>query len=471
MLKKFRHKKIVKKIWITLLILILPGFVLWGLGGALRGQKNEYKYAGEIFGKKITLLEYRDAVDAVKNLMIMQFGYNLSDVEKHLNLESQAWERILLLYEAKQRRIKVNDQEVVDAIQSFPLFQRKGQFDDGIYSEILRYAFHTQARIFEEQMRQNLMLAKLYARITDKLALTNEEVTEEYRKYNEELSIYYIAGLLSDFQKDILPSEQEMKDYFAKNSLEFKRPLSFNLEYASVESEDKIKNIASRLKKKEDFSKIAKELAFEIKETGLFGQMDSIPGIGWSPEILTLIARLKVGDFSSPVQADKNYYILRLKERKEPFVPDFETVKEKVKQAVTKNMAREIAKNKMEDCLKKLKGLSLGSPKRVDFDKIAAEYGLRSGSTDSFKYGSYVTGLGASDNFWKVANGLKENEVSGIIETPLGFYIIKLKSRVPLDSKKFEAEKTEFSQKFLSQKKQEFFSKFVEELKTKARMF
>jgi parvulin-like peptidyl-prolyl isomerase len=125
----------------------------------------------------------------------------------------------------------------------------------------------------------------------------------------------------------------------------------------------------------------------------------------------------------------------------------------------------------MEDCLKKLKGLSLGSPKRVDFDKIAAEYGLRSGSTDSFKYGSYVTGLGASDNFWKVANGLKENEVSGIIETPLGFYIIKLKSRVPLDSKKFEAEKTEFSQKFLSQKKQEFFSKFVEELKTKARMF
>jgi len=40
-----------------------------------------------------------------------------------------------------------------------------------------------------------------------------------------------------------------------------------------------------------------------------------------------------------------------------------------------------------------------------------------------------------------------------------------------VDSKKFEAEKNEFSQKLLAQKKQEFFSKFVEGLRRKARMF
>jgi hypothetical protein len=35
--------------------------------------------------------------------------------------------------------------------------------------------------------------------------------------------------------------EQELKDYFNQNSLEFKQPLSFNAEYVSSESEDKIR--------------------------------------------------------------------------------------------------------------------------------------------------------------------------------------------------------------------------------------
>jgi parvulin-like peptidyl-prolyl isomerase len=54
---------------------------------------------------------------------------------------------------------------------------------------------------------------------------------------------------------------------------------------------------------------------------------------------------------------------------------------------------------------------------------------------------------------------------------PSGFYIIKLKSRVPIDDKKFEAEKNEFSQQLLAQKKQEYFTKLAEELKKKAQIF
>jgi hypothetical protein len=54
---------------------------------------------------------------------------------------------------------------------------------------------------------------------------------------------------------------------------------------------------------------------------------------------------------------------------------------------------------------------------------------------------------------------------------PSGFYIIKLKSKVPIDEKKFESEKSDFGQKILSQKKQEHFTRFIEELKKKAQTF
>ncbi len=50
----------------------------------------------------------------------------------------------------------------------------------------------------------------------------------------------------------------------------------------------------------------------------------------------------------------------------------------------------------------------------------------------------------------------------------MGFFIIKVKARTPIDEKKFASEKKEFSQKLLQQKKEEAFAKFITELKKKA---
>jgi parvulin-like peptidyl-prolyl isomerase len=459
-LKKLRNKKTAKWIWIGLAILIVPAFLLWGLGSAIRSR-------GEATG--ISNLEYKDALDAVKNMAIMQFGDKFSEIQKYLNLESQAWERLLLLRAAKKRKINATDKEVIKLIESYPLFQRKGQFDNGVYSGILQYYFRTQARVFEEQTRQNIILSKLYRQVTDNIKVSEEEIKKEYRRLNEEISIYYIASLPSDFSKDITASEEELKDYFAKNSFEFKQPLSFNIEYLSVNSEDKIKDIRGRLNKSKDFSKVAKDKAVEVKETGLFTQTDSIPGIGWSPQILSLIPQLKLGQFSAPIHLDKNYYILRLKERKEPYIPDLAAIKDKVKETFIKNKAKKIAKNKIEDCLKVLKETYSTNPKSINLEKIAKTCGLKSDSTDFFKYGSYIEGTGASDSFWTAAQELKDDdEFSNIIDVPSGFYIIKLKSKIPIDQKKFESERLEFNQKLLQQLQQEYFAKFIEELKRKA---
>jgi len=470
MLKKLRNKKTAKKVWIVLAIIIVPAFMLWGLGGALRSQRESI-YAGKIFRQKISALEYKDALDAVKNMAIIQFGDNLSEVQKYLNLESQAWERLILLTDAKKRKINVNDKEVVESIQKYPFFQRNGKFDRKIYSEILQFVFRTQPRIFEEQTRQNLMINKLYNTVTQSLNLTEEEIKNVYRKENEEVSIYYIASLYADFVKDIAATDEELKDYFAKNSLDFKQPLSFNLEYVSLESVDKIKMMFPRLNRKSNFAKIAADFGLSLKETGLFTQTEPIPGIGWSLEILNSIPEAKVGAFLPPIQVDKNYYILRLKERKEPHIPEFEAVKDKVKEVFIKDKSQGIAKEKIESCLKELQEAYLADPKNVDFDKTAKKYGLKSDATALFKYGSYIEGIGGSDIFWVNALKLKEDEFSQIIATPVGFYVIKFKQKVPVDEKKFEAEKTDFTQKVLLQKKQRFFSEFTEELKRKAQIF
>lgn len=469
MLKKLRKKKTAKKVWITLAIIIVPAFLLWGLGDAIR-SRQEANFAGKIFGKKISFLEYKNALDAVKNQAIMQFGDNFSEIQKYLNLESQAWERLILLQEAKKRQINAGDKEVIALIENYPFFQRNNRFDNKVYSEMLRYIFHTQPRIFEEQIRQNLIISKLYKQATNNIKLNEEEIKKEYQKQNEEVSIYYIAGIPSDFVKEISPSQEQVKDYFAKNMLQFKQPPSFNLDYITLDSEDKIKEVILRLNKKIDFNKIAKDLELTIKETGLFSQTDPIPGIGWSPEILNLISKFKIGQYSEPLRVDKYWYILKLKEKRESYIADFEKIKDKVKEKLIKDESEKIAKVKIEECLKKLKELYQLNPKSVDFEKCAKEYGLKSDSTKPFKFGSYIEGIGASDDFWKVARDLKDEEFSKVIATPSGFYIAKLKSRIPIDEKKFESEKAEFNKRLLLQKKEEYFTKFLEELKRKALM-
>jgi len=344
---------------------------------------------------------------------------------------------------------------------------------------MLQYVFHTQPRVFEEQARQTLIISKLYKAVTSNVNVSEEGVKEEYRKMNEQIALYYIAGIPADFAKDIIAPEEEVKDYFAKNSLQFKEPVSFNIEYISLTLQEKdeaiiknkIKHLVLRLNKKDEFTKAAKEFNLEVKETGLFSQTDAIPGIGWSPQILNLISQLKVGEFSPPIHTDKNYYILRLKEKKESYIPDFPAIKDRVRERFIKDKSQEIAKGKLEDCLKKLKELYQNNPKSINFDKTAKLYGLKSSSTQLFKYGSYIEGIGASDSFFTTAQNLKEDGFSEIIEMPSGFYIIKLKAKIPIDEKKFAEEKDEFTKRLLVQKKIEYFSKFLEGLKAKVRIF
>lgn len=478
MLRKMIHKKFQKKIWIILAILVLPPFLIWAPGSMLRSRKEE-QFAGTINGKKISLLELKNSIDAIKNQALIQFGDKLAEMQKYIDFKTQAWERLVLLKEAQKRNITASDEEVVKYIQSYPFFQTNGVFDKRLYSQMLQYKFYAQPRVFEEQTRQNLILAKLYREITKNVTINDEEAKDRYRKLSEELSIYYILSSPQDFTKNIIVTDDEAKRYFANDSLQFKQPLSFNLEYVEMpigakdqqEIQAKVKKMYMRLSKKESFEKVAKANGLILKETGQFGENGPIPGIGWPPELLSLLTQTKTGQYLAPIHIDKSYYILKIKERKEPHVPEFNAVIDKVKEAMIKEKTRQLAKKSIEECFENLKKLYAISPKSADFDKAAKIYGLKSNSTGLFKYNSYIENIGASDKFWSAAEKLRDNQFSDIIEIQTGFYIIKPKTMLKFDEKKYEAEKEEFKQKLLLQKKQEQFLKFSEELKKQARAY
>ncbi len=332
MLKILRNKKTAKKIWIGLAIIIIPAFCFWGFGSSSR-DRQETASVGRIFGRNVSNLEFKNALAAVRTMAIMQFGDKLSEIEKYLNFEGQAWERLILLHEAEKRHLRAKDSEVIDEIQGAPYFQDKtGAFNNKIYQETLRYVLRLQPRAFEEQTRQNLIISKLYDQLTQNVKLNDDLIRQEYLKANQELSIYYIAALFSDFAKNIQPGEKEIGDYFQNNKAMFKQPPVKNLppripELAEIKDKVKaalieetakktakamIDQCAEKLKQM-DFGQAASSCGLRSTGTDFFKSTAMLEPLGPARRFWESAKNLKNNQPSEVIANEKGYYIVRLR--------------------------------------------------------------------------------------------------------------------------------------------------------------
>ncbi|MDD5097489.1 MAG: SurA N-terminal domain-containing protein, partial [Candidatus Omnitrophica bacterium] len=269
---------------------------------------------------------------------ILQFGDNLPQVEKYLNLEGQAWERLILLREAEKRRLSVSDQLVIDTIQKAVYFQKKGVFDDRTYNEILRYVFRLPPRTFEEQLRQNLILAKLYSQITDNVKIDAAQIRQEWLKINEEISIYYIASLYAEFAKKIKPSDKEIGAYYDKNKETFKELPGADktkkpgriLELSEVKDkikeilikEESVKIAQSKINecveklKTQPFNQVSgssSKIGLKTGQTKFFKSTDKLDILGPGQIFWDAAKKSKENQASDMFSDNQGYYIVKLK--------------------------------------------------------------------------------------------------------------------------------------------------------------
>jgi len=370
MLKILRNKKTARKIWIGLGIIIIPAFTLWGFGGAFR-SKEENEKLKKILGHNVSEIEFKESRSAVKTLAIMQLGDKFSEYEKYLNLDGQAWERAILLHEAKRRRINASDKEVVQSIQSYPFFQDKKGFNVKVYNEALRYIFRLQPRIFEEQTRQNLIMAKLYETITKNIKISDTEIRQEYAKINQALSINYIAGYFADFAKKIKPNNKELAAFYETNKAMFKEPATKDKpvripelneikdkvsqalikEESKKMAENKIKECLEKIKKI-DFKQAAKECDLKTGQTGFFKSNEQIKDLGTGDIFWKSAKQLDDKNATATLTNEKGNYIIKLAEIKPideiKFVKDKNELSEKLlsekKSATFNNFTEELIK-------------------------------------------------------------------------------------------------------------------------------
>ena len=464
MLKLLRNKKVAKKILIGLAAIIIPAFVLWGARSS-GGRGQGPSFAGIIFGRKISIEEYSESWRAVKNRGIMTYGFEqFHKTYKQLDLEGQAWDRLILLREAKRQRIKASDQEVIEAIRSFPFLMINNKFDPSLYDRALSNVFRITPREFEEDMRASLIISKLANSMTEGIAVTGEELLEKYKEENEKIKIAYVTQSPRDFFEKAEISESEIGDYYRENSEQFKLPEQADIDYIEfrssdyttgieitedeisyyydahidefehkesiharhilLESEEEAKRILRKVKKRgADFAEMAKEHSTgPTKDKG--GDLGYFERGRMVPEFEEAAFALKKGKISDIVKTQFGYHIIKLEDKKEPYKEELEDVKEKIKKIIIS----ESAKGKAYDEAM----LAVNSIKQsADFERVAAEYNKPVKTTGYFPRQGIIPNIGWNPEVQKAAFELRPGEIGPLISpdevNSEASYIIRLR--------------------------------------------
>jgi len=522
-------------LWILVIAVIVTFVFTFGPASLIKqGKSNQPKYAGIIFGKKISLENFLKSRHYCYYQALMIYGKNLSKIIDYINLDEQAWDRLILLEEVKRRKITVSNEEVIKEIKQMPLFKEGDKFDPKRYKVIVTRYFKTDPRSFEEETRKNMQISKLYEDLVKDVSISDEELERLYKEENEQIKVSYTLIASRDFKDEVKVDESKLRKFYENNKTLFKVPLQVNVEYLPItveltedevevteeelkafyennkedfkkenqnmdnkktenvkseykdftevkddikkilvneKSKDKALDIAIEIKQMIDkggeFNKIAKEYSIPIKESGFFSKVQSIPDIGWSYEFVNTAFNLKTNEISDIIELPNGYYILKLKDKKEPYIPEYNQVKQKVKEAYINKQSQILAKEKAQEYLRQLQDKMNSG---LDFKQAVESLSLKIETTDFFARNDYIKGIGKSEEFKRAAFDNKDGRLSNVIKVARGYAILKVEEFKPIDNKKFQEEKESFREKVLEKKKIETFNTWFNNLKKEANL-
>lgn len=522
MLKILRKKGVAKKILWVIAVVIVISFGFLGTAYLITDTSPRIGHAGKIFGKKIPLDAFNKSYRDVRIQAIIRYGEKFNEITRFLNLETETWDRLILLHEARKRKIKIADEDVVKTIQEYPFFQRNGQFDTLLYHDILRYVFRINPRDFEESIRDQITFAKLFEQETRSVSVSDEQVFEAFKTREEKVQVSYVFVSPEQFKNEITFTEEEAQQYYTDHKLEFLAPPTINVEYitlpfpeipeektpdteqpseqqtgtdtgaSSVEAagpegkeqpaskiDPEAEKEAVRQKAAEIFQELlvnpnmqetAPRYNLDVKESGFFSMEQPNLALGWSYDLLDEIFQLEPNIIHEPFEASGGIHIVKLKEKKDAFVPAHPGIKDKVHEAVLNSKAKGVAQKKAKEHLASIHE-ELSKTKVKDFAKAAKTLDLEIHQTPEFRRGQYLPKIGIAKEFQEAAFTLtEENDISGIVETTNGFCILHLDSYVPVSKEDFERERETLAESLLTQRRNEAFNDFLTSLRLAAKL-
>ncbi|MBK5275745.1 MAG: SurA N-terminal domain-containing protein [Desulfuromonadales bacterium] len=514
-MRKQKNSIVIKIVFVVIVLSFIGTmFLVWGEGRS--GMGGTSSYAAKVDGQKITLDEYQNSYQRLRNMYQQIYGQSLpAEMEKTLGLKKMALDSLidnrLIMKEAKSMGIKVTKEEVTAAIAAIPTFQKAGAFDFEVYQQLLK-GNRLTPKDFEEGQKQELTLKKARQTIKDKAAVSDEDALAQFKKENDKIDLDYVAYAPSDVINEVKLTDADLNEYLQKNQAEFKTPEKVALSYVlldpslqaaklTVTEEDiqnyyqknidkyqgkdgilPLKDVKDRAKadalrqkaakqsyelaadilykniKSGDLNLVAGQLGLKVQESPMFTATAPAAALAGEAAVIKKAFELKQGELGGPVETSKGIYIIKVKERKDSVVPPLAEIKAAVELKAKAIKAAELAKKKAEDAAK----------------QFVAKAALKTQSTGDFGYSANaaVSGIGNTPELMEAA--FKLTAAAPAVDTAFKvgnrWYAVRLKQRTEAPKADFDKGKEELKKKILPKKQEEALDKWLKELKAKAKI-
>ncbi|MDX6611903.1 MAG: peptidyl-prolyl cis-trans isomerase [Blastocatellia bacterium] len=220
----------------------------------------------------------------------------------------------------------------------------------------------------------------------------------------------------------------------------------------------------ARFKETKDAQKVAQELAAEanmspaemIKETPYIKPGDDVPNIGNSQQFEDGIAPLdNINDIGERTSIKGGFAIPMLVDKKEPRIPDFEEVKDKVAKVVRDERAHAQLEQKAKELIASVKGPG-------DLKAAAEQMGFDVATEVDYKLNAPLGKAGTSPELDEAIYALKVGEVT---KTPAkvgdNWVIAGLTKTVPADLTKFASQRSELMKSALAEQQGLVFEGYI----------
>ena len=126
-----------------------------------------------------------------------------------------------------------------------------------------------------------------------------------------------------------------------------------------------------------------------MQESGFFARDEPILGLGPSPEAANTAFDMKPDDVAGPLRASRGFVFETLVAKQDPYVPKLDEVKDRVRDEVVKQKARDLSKQKAAEMAAKLKAAP-------DFEKAAKAAGVEAKTTELITRDAPIPDLGVA---------------------------------------------------------------------------
>ncbi|HIE43895.1 MAG TPA: hypothetical protein EYP78_03750 [Candidatus Omnitrophica bacterium] len=518
MVLQYLRKK-TRLILVGTLIIIIPAFAIF-YGWRSSGPEEIPYIIAKVGRTPITRGEYLATLENLRERYRQLFGSSYSsEIEKQLAQQAlnELIEKYLQLREAKVRRVRVGEEEVLKNFREYPLFHdENGKFDKEKVMRINKL-YPQYIKELEERIRMELTIEKLKNTITHSVEVSEDEIYDYFRLSRSKVKVKYLYVAPYQITDNVEVSDTELEYYYQNNKNSFMEGPEVRLEYVLVPEgivkEDEIEitseeiesyyaeyqqewikddteplplsvvkdEVEERLKKKEK-EKILRDKAFQISlklldvsnwnsfahdealsygTTGFIREGGVIPELGSSLDITRTAFSLPVNEISEPLKIERQgYAMIKPLEKKPATVPPYEQIVEKVKEKLIEEKKWDLAEKQAKEVYSQLKG-------DRTMEEVAEDYKLEVKETGYFSRAGFIEKIGYVPQITVEAFRLDVGEYSEPIVTQQGIFIIQPVERKEPPDEEFQEMKESIKSLLLYQKKQEVFSEWLEEIKEK----